>query len=61
MSANQNPIEYGNGSQGQQWAHYQSEMDRNLREVADAVLDLANPMPGERVLDIGCGSGETTF
>ncbi len=36
-------------------------MDRNLRGVADAALDLAKPMPGERVLDIGCGSGETTL
>jgi len=36
-------------------------MDRNLRGVADAALDLAKPMPGERVLDIGCGSGETNL
>ncbi len=61
MSANQDQIEYWNGSLGQRWAHYRSEMDRNLRGVADAALDLAKPMPGERVLDIGCGSGETTL
>jgi SAM-dependent methyltransferase len=36
-------------------------MDRNLLGVAGAALDLAKPMPGERVLDIGCGSGETTL
>ena len=61
MSANQDQIEYWNGSLGQRWAHYRSEMDRNLRGVADAALDLAKPMPGERVLDIGFGSGETTL
>lgn len=49
------------GPRDKKWAHYQSEMDRNLRGVADAALDLAKPMPGERVLDIGCGSGETTL
>ena len=36
-------------------------MDRAVAEVTRALLELAAPQPGERVLDIGCGSGTTTL
>ena len=36
-------------------------MDRAVAEVTKALLDLAAPQPGERVLDIGCGGGTTTL
>jgi SAM-dependent methyltransferase len=36
-------------------------MDRAVAEVTKALLELAAPQPGERVLDIGCGSGTTTL
>ena len=36
-------------------------MDRAVAEVTKALLDLAAPQPGERVLDIGCGGGTTVL
>jgi precorrin-6B methylase 2 len=32
-----------------------------VAEVTKALLDLAAPQPGERVLDIGCGGGTTVL
>jgi len=61
MSLNQAQIDYWNGAQGERWAKYQNEMDRNLADSAEAALKLAKAKPGERVLDIGCGSGGTSL
>jgi len=32
----------------------------SIREFSDVAFDLCRPQPGERVLDVGCGLGETT-
>jgi SAM-dependent methyltransferase len=61
MTGNQAQIDYWNGPTGERWAKYQSEMDRNLADSAEAVLRLANARSGERVLDIGCGAGVTSL
>ncbi len=61
MTTNQAQIDYWNGPTGEKWARHQRETDRNLAEAAEAALRLANAMPGERVLDIGCGTGVTSL
>ncbi len=61
MTANQDQIDYWNGPTGTKWAKYQSEMDRNLADANAGLMKLAAPQPGENVLDIGCGAGETTW
>jgi SAM-dependent methyltransferase len=61
MAANQDQIDYWNGPTGERWAKYQSEMDRNLADATEGLLQLAAPQPGERVLDVGCGAGETSW
>lgn len=61
MTANKAQIEYWNGPTGEKWARHSSETDRSLTRAADAVLQLAAARPGERVLDIGCGAGATSF
>ena len=61
MTANKAQIEYWNGPTGEKWARHNSETDRSLTQAADAVLQLAAARPGERVLDIGCGAGATSF
>ncbi|HEV2651916.1 MAG TPA: methyltransferase domain-containing protein [Rhizomicrobium sp.] len=58
--ANDDQIRFWNGPAGDKWAELQTAMDRNLREVTAAILPFAAAKPGEHVLDIGCGAGETT-
>ena len=60
MAGNDDQIAYWNGPTGEKWARFQERMDANLREASQAVLALAAPRPGERVLDIGCGAGSTS-
>lgn len=58
---NADQIEYWNGKVGETWVRMQERMDRALTPVTGALLSLAAPAPGEHVLDIGCGAGETTL
>ena len=61
MSINQAQIDFWNGPTGQNWARHQTDMDRNLADVAVAGLALADARPGERVLEIGSGNGSLSF
>lgn len=58
---NADQIDYWNGDAGERWARYQDRLDGMLAPFSAAVLDLAAVKPGERILDIGCGCGATTF
>ena len=51
--------EYWNSPSARAWAEQHERQDRALAGLAEAALELAAPQPGERVLDIGCGSGTT--
>ena len=48
-----------NGALGQRWVAMRQEIDRIVAPFGDAALKAAAPQPGERVIDIGCGCGET--
>jgi len=59
--ANAQQVEYWNEAAGPTWAELQPALDRQLQPLgrrAMAELDLG---PGKRVLDIGCGAGETSL
>jgi SAM-dependent methyltransferase len=50
-----------NGMLGQRWVAMQREIDRIVVPFGDAALKVAAPQPGERVIDIGCGCGDTSI
>ncbi len=61
MSGNAAQIEFWNGAGGERFARHQEMLDRSFAKITDAVMAFAAPQTDERVLDIGCGCGATTF
>jgi SAM-dependent methyltransferase len=52
---------FWNGPGGKMWlAVYDTRIEPQLAEFSRAALDAAAARPGERVLDVGCGTGQTT-
>ena len=58
---NSDQISEWNGAVGQQWARLQRDLDGMVTPFGDAALKRAAPRPGERVIDIGCGCGDTSI
>ena len=58
---NSEQIAEWNGALGQRWVAMQQEIDRFVVPFGDAALKAAAPQPGERVIDIGCGCGDTSI
>lgn len=53
--------EYWNSVAGPKWTDHQERQDQVLRPVSDRLISAADPRPGERVIDVGCGCGATTI
>ncbi len=53
--------EYWNRTAGQRWTDRQEEQDLVLRPVSERLIAAADAKPGQRVIDIGCGCGDTTI
>ncbi|MDX5361119.1 MAG: class I SAM-dependent methyltransferase [Alphaproteobacteria bacterium] len=49
------------GKTGETWAAFHPELDAMVGPLGRAAMDAADPQPGERVLDVGCGAGETAL
>ncbi len=60
-SENTLQAEFWNSAPGERWAIHQAELDEINAGAADVLLARAAPLPGERVIDIGCGAGATSF
>lgn len=49
------------GDEGEIWARYPEFFDTSTREHRQQLLEAAGVKEGERVLDLGCGTGGTTI
>jgi SAM-dependent methyltransferase len=56
---NASQVEYWNAATN--WVAEQREHDEMLESLGRLAMDALAPAPGERVLDIGCGTGTTTL
>jgi len=60
-SSNAEQIEYWNTKAGPTWVESQARVDRMLAPLTAILLDRASAREGERVLDVGCGCGDTSL
>ncbi len=58
---NEEQAEYWNGVAGENWVAKQEMLDAQIGPLGLAMLDRAQIAEGERVLDTGCGCGDTTL
>jgi ubiquinone/menaquinone biosynthesis C-methylase UbiE len=60
-SPNAREVQYWNSAHTRSWADEYETIDRLFAGLTQIALDHAAPKLGERVIDIGCGSGTTVF
>jgi len=53
--------EYWNGSGGEKWIRFQHIMDKSLMPFGLKVMEALELSSGEKIVDIGCGCGATSF
>jgi len=58
---NADQIAYWNSDAGEAWAALQEQLDAQLAAHGRRAMDALAPVAGERMVDVGCGSGQTSL
>jgi SAM-dependent methyltransferase len=58
---NAEQITYWNDQAGPTWVAVQASIDEQIRPLGRLAMECAELRPGARVLDVGCGCGDTTI
>ena len=61
FAANPDQAEYWNSAPAEKWVSHQADFDQRLGPLGSALIGRAAVRRGERVIDIGCGTGATTM
>lgn len=60
-SENAAQVDYWNATAGQTWARFQEQLDRQIEPLGLEAMRALAPAVGERILDVGCGCGQTSL
>ncbi|MDA1101366.1 MAG: methyltransferase domain-containing protein [Proteobacteria bacterium] len=58
---NSGQFEFWNSASGEKWVANQVALDRHLSALTDRLFHYNAIQPGERIIDIGCGTGTTAL
>jgi SAM-dependent methyltransferase len=60
-AANADQIAYWNATAGETWVAFQERLDRQIAPLGHTAMAALDPAADERLIDIGCGCGQTSL